>query len=188
MKTVFQHINDPNLTTVARGLRSTILVEDLLLNNLELFAICIALETEKELSIHNSDRERIDYMYQFIVSLKEYPDHCGDCTCVPATCIRCMMESIYIEGLAVKLNLEMILATEHEWVYYNQYLEQSFNYKDVPGTLSKQELIDEADKIFDQMEDIKYRINQYHDLSDDQKKFNKQRAEAFMHYLQSVSL
>lgn len=96
--------------------KSTILVENLLLENKDIFAVAILDDYIREPDFHRYkaecrydekaadilDRRRVAYAFCCNVDNLQKESagfHCGDCTCIAFSCSRCIAESHYVSGL-----------------------------------------------------------------------------------------
>lgn len=174
---------------------STVLVEDIYIN-LDVYAICIARNYRDDLSLvkddlseDENDRRRIAY-HQAVN--KNIGDHCGDCTCVPASCQRCICEYICEQGLEMIKTAEnlslldmlcILLATESQIKILNDNYENAdlneYKNMSVPAGPRSSDIFDELE----QYEKFSHRLSLWHKLDIVTQKEAMDRAIKFRNYL-----
>lgn len=188
-------------------LTSLILVEDLLLENKDLYAISLALHSEIDgFQTYNNnirhsleesdlyDQKRIAYSIRaHVEDIKNQP-HCGDCTSVACSCSRCISEDMYSNGLSVynewidKMTnnnyislLSVLLASEHKWVKYWNLMYNAWD-----NNCKNDEK--KADEGLDKMYKLQYRYDYWYKLSNDEKELFHIRAVRFRNYLDNIPI
>lgn len=191
---IFGHIR-----TSRTEFTSTVLVEDIY-KDLDVYAICIARKYIDDLPIirdhlsqDENDRRRIAYSQAVN---KNIGRHCGDCTCAPASCERCIAEYICEQGLemikeAKNVNdslslldiLCVLLATEEPLKTleenYSTAVKNEYHNIKVPAAPRCSDIYDELEKY----DKFSFRLEQWNKLDIMSQKEAMDRALKFRNYL-----
>lgn len=189
---------------------STILVETLLLEHKDIFAIGTLIldlqwpKFDDGIEQDSLDKKRVAYTFCTNIDdqQKSLGSHCGDCTCVASPCSRCISEEIYIEGskkldefntflinnntdctdLCIKL-LSILFALEHEWLRCDLLITTITRHNaNIPALSNENNVHQQYDRLWDNIRDFQYCYDYWKSLSLEQKELCHNRAVRFRAY------